>query len=83
MVNGLREATDLEEAIGDPHRAGDDREHAARDAEDVRRDCGASLPHPRGMISVSYRRVGPALEARITLLPGLSASSSGTVSPGR
>jgi hypothetical protein len=33
----------------------------------------ASLPHPRGMISVSYRRVGPALEARVTLprdLPG-------------
>jgi alpha-L-rhamnosidase len=31
----------------------------------------ASLPHERGMISVSYRRVGPALEARITLPPGL------------
>jgi hypothetical protein len=32
----------------------------------------ASMPHPRGPISVSYRPDGRALEARITLPPGLS-----------
>ncbi|MCP3858983.1 MAG: alpha-rhamnosidase, partial [Phycisphaeraceae bacterium] len=31
----------------------------------------ASMPHERGLISVSYRRVGSALEARISLPPGL------------
>jgi hypothetical protein len=31
----------------------------------------ASVPHPRGMITVSYRRVGPAVEARVTLPEGL------------
>ena len=31
----------------------------------------ASLPHPLGPVTVSYRRVGAALEARIALPPGL------------
>ena len=31
----------------------------------------ASMPHPRGTISVSYRRDGASLEARLTLPPGL------------
>jgi alpha-L-rhamnosidase len=32
----------------------------------------ATLPHPRGPITVAYRREGRALEARITLPPGLT-----------
>jgi hypothetical protein len=32
----------------------------------------ASMPHARGPISVSYRRDGSALEARVTLPPGLT-----------
>jgi hypothetical protein len=32
----------------------------------------ASMPHPRGPISVSYRRDGQALEAKVTLPPGLT-----------
>jgi alpha-L-rhamnosidase len=32
----------------------------------------ASMPHRRGPISVSYRRDGQALEARVTLPPGLT-----------
>jgi hypothetical protein len=32
----------------------------------------AALPHPRGLISVSYRREGGALEAKVTLPPGLT-----------
>jgi hypothetical protein len=34
----------------------------------------ASLPHPRGPISVSYRRDGGALEAKVTLPPGLTGA---------
>lgn len=34
----------------------------------------ASLPHPRGMIRVSYRRTGDHLSAEITLPPGLAGS---------
>ncbi len=32
----------------------------------------ATMPHPSGPISVSYRRDGPALEATVTLPPGLT-----------
>jgi hypothetical protein len=32
----------------------------------------ATMPHPRGAISVSYRREGGALEAKVTLPPGLT-----------
>jgi hypothetical protein len=32
----------------------------------------AKMPHPSGPISVSYRRDGPALEAKVTLPPGLN-----------
>ena len=32
----------------------------------------AALPHSRGLVSVSYRRDGPALEAKVMLPPGLS-----------
>jgi hypothetical protein len=31
----------------------------------------ATLPHPRGPITVSYRRSGAALEAKVTLPPGV------------
>ena len=34
----------------------------------------AALPHPRGLVSVSYRRVGPALEAKVTLPAGLTGT---------
>jgi hypothetical protein len=34
----------------------------------------SSLPHPGGTIAVSYRRDGPALEATVTLPPGLSGT---------
>jgi alpha-L-rhamnosidase len=36
----------------------------------------ASLPHPRGPVSVSYRRDGRALEVRVTLPPGLAGEFS-------
>jgi hypothetical protein len=36
----------------------------------------AELPHPLGEISVSYRREGRALEARVTLPPGLTGEFS-------
>jgi hypothetical protein len=32
----------------------------------------ATMPHPAGPISVSYRRDGPVLEATVTLPPGLT-----------
>jgi alpha-L-rhamnosidase len=34
----------------------------------------ATLPHARGPITVSYRRDGPALEATVTLPPGLTGT---------
>jgi alpha-L-rhamnosidase len=36
----------------------------------------ASLPHPAGAIDVAYRRDGDALEARVTLPPGLTGALS-------
>jgi alpha-L-rhamnosidase len=43
----------------------------------------AALPHPSGPISVSYRRDGTALEAKITLPPGLTGEFAwrGSVRP--
>jgi len=34
----------------------------------------AALPHPKGPITVTYRRDGAALEARVTLPPGLTGT---------